>query len=111
MSQFEVGKIYNTRSGHAVRIVERDARAVFGSDGRWRHDIKGAAGVLFWGSFEDPLNLVVPPPPEQPDIKDLTQTLMYRAYRLGFLNRPFDSPELLQLQDEIEAAIHQLQKD
>jgi len=112
MSQFEVGKIYNTLSGHAVRIVGRDGSMVVGSDGLLRHDGVASAvsaGVLFWGAFEDTLNLVVPPPPKQPNITLLIDELvMSWATRSNSLDL---AARRVAARAALEAATQKLKKD
>lgn len=66
MNHFKVGQIYNTLSGHAVRIVEEKRllgyEVVRGSDGLWRY-----GGRVTGSSFSDPdpRHLVVPPPAKE----------------------------------------------
>ena len=114
MSQFEVGKIYNTLSGHAVRIVDcylssHGKNHVRGSDGHWRYDDDCSAGLMFDTKLDISLSLMPPPPPKQPNINLLIDELVISWATK--INATEVVAQRIAARAALESAIHQLQKD
>jgi len=118
MSHFEVGKIYNTNSGNAVRIVSRGnsfagEELVSGSDGYSRYNGGPCSGVVMGCTMGHVLSLVVPPPNKKPNFTLLVDELVVSwATTGGFsVNSPGRAARRVAARAALESAIHQLQKD